>query len=267
VVGRRIGYLTYGLVAYLAFVGVVLYALGFVGGWLVPRSIDAGGPSSPASVALAIDLSLLALFAVQHSVMARRSFKRVWTRLVPEPLERSTYVLCASACLALLFAAWRPLPHVLWTVDQPALRRALVALSLVGWGTALVSTFLIDHLHLFGVRQVSLGAAKGEPGPGRFRTPGLYRLVRHPLYLGFLVAFWAAPTMTVGHLVFSLAMLGYVLIGIRHEERDLVQQFGERYLEYRRRVRALIPLPRGRAGSSGRGESRTFGPSERSAEG
>jgi len=244
VIGKRIGYLLYGLVCYLVFLGTSLYAIGFVGGQLVPRTVNAGGPSSAPGAALLIDLLLLGLFAAQHSVMARRGFKRVWTEIVPEPIERSTYVLCASACLILLFIAWRPMPHVVWNVDRPGLRSVLVGLSLLGWGIAFLSTFLINHFELFGLRQVYLAARDMERPSNRFSTPALYKLVRHPLYLGFIVAFWAAPTMTAGHLVFALASLGYILVGVHHEERDLVHEYGERYLAYRRQVRSLIPLPR-----------------------
>jgi protein-S-isoprenylcysteine O-methyltransferase Ste14 len=245
--GKRIGYLVYGLACYVAFLGTSVYAIGFVEGQLVPRTVDAGGPSAPPGTALLVDVLLLGLFAVQHSVMARRSFKRLWTRIIPPPIERSTYVLCACASLILLFAFWRPLPRVLWNVEQPVLRAMVVGLSMLGWETVFLSTFLIDHLELTGLRQVHLADRNVEQPSNRFRTPALYKLVRHPLYLGFIVAFWAAPTMTVGHGVFALAMLGYVLVGIHYEERDLVREYGERYLAYRQQVRGLLPLPRRRS--------------------
>jgi protein-S-isoprenylcysteine O-methyltransferase Ste14 len=191
-----------------------------------------------------VNLALLTLFGVQHSVMARKGFKERWTRVVPRPIERSTYVVLSSACLALLFLLWHPIPRVVWSVEGTAGRVALVSLAALGWLVALFSTFLINHFELFGLRQVYLAARQSEPRPPRFTTPLLYRLVRHPLYLGFLLAFWAAPTMTVGHLVFALGMLGYILVGIHLEERDLVREFGNRYLAYREQVRALVPLPR-----------------------
>jgi protein-S-isoprenylcysteine O-methyltransferase Ste14 len=229
-------------VAYAAFLGTIVYAVGFVGGVVVPRSVDSGGPVAPVTTAALVDVALLALFAVQHSVMARRGFKERWTRLVPRPIERSTYVLLSSACLALLFLLWHPIPRVVWSVESGAGRAALVSLSALGWLVALFSTFLINHFELFGLRQVFL--ATGRPEPSRFRAPVLYKLVRHPLYLGFILAFWAAPTMTVGHLVFALGMLGYILVGIQLEERDLVREYGARYLAYREQVRGLVPIPR-----------------------
>jgi len=239
---RRQLFRFYGVVAYAAFLGTILYAVGFVGGVVVPRSVDSGGPVAPLTTAALVDVALLALFAVQHSVMARRGFKERWTRLVPRPIERSTYVLLSSACLALLFLLWHPIPRVVWSVESAAGRAALVLLSALGWLVALFSTFLINHFELFGLRQVSL--ATGRTEPSRFRTPVLYKLVRHPLYLGFILAFWAAPTMTVGHLVFALGMLGYIGVGIQLEERDLVREYGAQYLAYREQVRGLVPLPR-----------------------
>ena len=241
---RRLMYLLYGGVAYLLFVATTLYAIGFVEGALVPRTVDAGGTVSPPGIALLVDALLLALFAVQHSGMARQAFKRAWTRLLPQPMERSTYVLASSACLLLLFYCWRPIPAVVWSVEAGVPRLVLHALSALGWGIALLSTFLINHFELFGLRQVYLAARRREPADSRFRTPLLYRLVRHPLYLGFIIAFWAAPTMTVGRLVFALGMLGYILVGIELEERDLVREFGRTYLRYRERVRGLVPVPR-----------------------
>ncbi len=241
---RRLVYVLYGGVCYLVFLATFLYAIGFVEARLVPRSVDAGGPGAPVGTALLVDALLLTLFAVQHSGMARRGFKAVWTRLVPAPIERSTYVLCASACLLALFYFWRPIPGVLWSVETPGPRMALLALSMLGWGIVLFGTFLINHFELFGLRQVYLAAKRKELPHPQFRTPVLYKVVRHPIYLGFVLAFWAAPRMTGGHLVFALATLGYIVVAIQLEERDLVREYGNRYLAYREQVRGLVPLPR-----------------------
>ena len=233
----------YGVLCYAVFFATFVYAIGFTANLGVPRSIDVG-PSAPFGVAVAIDLALLGLFAVQHSVMARQGFKRWWTRLVPKPLERSTYVLAASLALALLLWQWRPLPMPVWRLDDPTLRGAVLALAALGWATVLGSTFLLSHVELFGLKQ-TFAAARGqaEPAP-RLRTPGLYKLVRHPIYAGFVLAFWSAPDMTAGHLLFALATTGYILIGIAFEERDLIATFGDAYRRYRRDVRMLLPLPR-----------------------
>jgi protein-S-isoprenylcysteine O-methyltransferase Ste14 len=241
---KRVAFVLYGAVCYGLFVATLLYAIGFVGGVVVPRTVDSGGPVAPVTTALLVDVLLLALFGLQHSVMARKGFKEVWTRAVPRPIERSTYVLAASACLALLFLLWHPIPAIVWSVESRAARIALVSLSGLGWFLALLSSFLINHFELFGLRQVYLAARRTEAQHQPFRTPVLYKLVRHPLYLGFILAFWAAPTMTVGHLVFALGMLGYILVAIQLEERDLVREYGARYLAYREQVRALVPLPR-----------------------
>lgn len=241
---RRALYVLYGVLCYLVFVGTFLYAIGFVEARLVPRTVDAGGPETPPATALAIDLLLLTLFAVQHSGMARRGFKALWTRIVPREIERSTYVLAASTCLLALFALWRPIPAIVWSVEAPAPRFALLALSGLGWFVVLSSSFLLNHFELFGLRQVYLAARRKELPGTQFRTPWFYKWVRHPLYLGFLVAFWAAPTMTAGHLVFALATLGYILVAIQLEERDLVHEYGARYLAYREQVRGLVPIPR-----------------------
>jgi len=241
---KRVAYLPYGVVCYGVFLVTFLYAIAFVEGLPVPRTVDTGGPSSTPATGLLIDVLLLTLFAVQHSAMARRGFKEVWTRIVPKPIERSTYVLAASTCLIVLFALWRPIPAVLWNVQTPVVRVAILALSALGWILALFSTLLLNHFELFGLRQVYLAARRKEPPSPHFRTPWLYGFVRHPLYLGFIIAFWAAPTMTLGHFVFALGMLGYILAAIQFEERDLVREYGARYLAYRERVRALVPIPR-----------------------
>jgi methanethiol S-methyltransferase len=231
----------YGVGVYAFFLATFVYAIGFVGNLLVPTSIDAGIAASwPAAVA--VNLMLLGVFAVQHSVMARRGFKRWWTKVVPQPIERSTYVLAATLALALLLWQWRPIAvPVLWSVEQPAAVGVLHAVFALGWGILLISTFLLNHFELFGLRQVWAHArGRGIPAPD-FRTPGLYRHVRHPIYLGFVLGFWATPQMTAGHLLFAVASTGYIFVGIWFEERDLVAQFGERYRSYRGQAGMLWP--------------------------
>jgi methanethiol S-methyltransferase len=230
----------YGVVAYVAFLVTILYAIGFVSGLLVPKSIDTGTEVATTE-ALIVNLVLMSLFALQHSVMARKPFKRWWTRFVPPAIERSTYVLVSSLALMLLFWQWRPLPSVVWQIDSPELAMAVTGLSLFGWVLVFTSTFLINHFELFGLHQVTNNlAGQAMPAP-RFRTPFLYKLVRHPLYLGFIIAFWAAPTMTIGHLLFAAVTTAYILVGIMLEERDLVDLFGDEYLRYRERVSMLLP--------------------------
>jgi protein-S-isoprenylcysteine O-methyltransferase Ste14 len=240
---RRIVFFGYGTVSYLIFFGTFLYAIGFIGNFGVPRTLD-GPATGPRGEALAIDLGLLALFAVQHSVMARRWFKERWTRVVPAAVERSTYVLFSSLALLLLFAQWRPLGGEVWSVEHPAGRAALYALFGFGWGLVLVSTFLINHFDLFGLRQVWLQLLGRSYTPLAFGTPGPYRLVRHPLYVGWFFAFWMTPTMSLSHLLFAVATTAYILIAIQFEERDLVHDHGEAYEEYRRRVPMLWPFRR-----------------------
>lgn len=230
----------YGVVCYVVFVAAFLYAIGFVGNFVVPRSIDNGVTASTGE-AIVVNLVLLGLFAVQHSVMARPAFKRRWTRLVPATVERSTYVLLSSLLLFLLFWQWRTMPAVIWEVTTPAGRVTLYVLFWLGWALALASTFMINHFDLLGLRQVYL-AWRGEPYTYiGFRSPLLYRVVRHPLMLGFIIAFWAIPTMTAGHLLFAVATTGYILIAMQLEEHDLVAALGDQYREYRRRVPMLIP--------------------------
>ncbi len=240
----------YGLVVYLFFFATFAYAIGFVGNLpLLPKTIDSGA-AAPLAETLAVDLALLGLFAVQHSVMARRGFKRWWTRIVPEPIERSTFVLAASAVLALLLWQWRPIAEPLvWSVDDPVARIVLHGVFWLGWVVLLVSTCLINHFELFGLRQVWARLhGRALPAP-EFRTPLFYRHVRHPIYLGFVLGFWATPQMSAGHLLFALACTGYILIGIWFEERDLVAQFGQRYRAYREQVGMLLPKLRARSGS------------------
>ena len=242
--GRILAFV-YGAVSYVVFFVTFLYAIGFVGNLVVPKSIDSGAPA-PFAQALLIDALLLGLFAVQHSVMARPGFKRWWTRYVPEPVERSTYVLLASLALILLFWQWRPLTDAVWSVENTAGRYILWALFFVGWALVLLSTFLINHFDLFGLRQVYLYQRGREYTHLGFRTVFLYKVIRHPIMLGFIIAFWAAPRMTVGHLVFSVATTAYILIALQLEERDMMNIHGKAYEEYRQQVSMLVPLPKKR---------------------
>jgi protein-S-isoprenylcysteine O-methyltransferase Ste14 len=238
---KRISFFAYGVLCYLVFFGTFLYAVGFVGGFGVPTRLD-GPAGGDLGVALAINAALLALFAVQHSIMARPWFKRRWTRIVPKPIKRSTYVLFSSLALILLFWQWRPMGGAVWTVENSAYASAIYALFTFGWGLVLVSTFLIDHFDLFGLRQVWLYLRGRAYVPRPFVTPGPYRMVRHPLYVGWLLAFWMTPTMTLAHLVFAVATTAYILLAIRFEEHDLVREHGEAYKHYRDRVPMLVPL-------------------------
>jgi methanethiol S-methyltransferase len=253
----------YGMAAYVNFLFVFLYLIGFVadadflvgGVHVVRKSVDRGGigDGSLTITAVVIDAALLALFAVQHSVMARPAFKHWWTRIVPPSAERSTYVLASSICLVVLIAAWHPITDDVWLVTAQPWRAVLTTAGLAGWATALLSTFLIDHFDLFGLRQVLARLRGRQLAEHEFATPLFYRAVRHPIYLGFLIAFWATPRMTLGHLLFAAAMTGYILLAVRFEERDLIRAFGEQYHDYRRRVPMLIP-------GLGRGHSRRTRP-------
>lgn len=246
---KRVFALTYGVAVYAGFFLTFVYAIGFVGDLLVPKTIDNGVPSS-ATEAILIDLVLLGLFAIQHSVMARMAFKRVWTKVIAWPIERSTYVLAATALLALLMWQWRPIPNLIWQVQNHSAVIVLRALYLLGWAGLLVSTFLINHFELFGLYQV-YRYFRGEPlKPLPFKTPALYRMVRHPIYLCFLITFWSAPTMTAGHLLFSVMTSGYIFVGIYFEERDLIRHYGESYRAYRRSVPMILPFFHKATGSS-----------------
>jgi len=237
---KRFAFFAYGCFAYLTFLGTFLYAIGFVSGFLVPTRLD-GPLQEGLGVSLLIDAGLLTLFAVQHSVMARRQFKAWWMQFVPEPIERSTYVLFASVALLFLFAQWRPLGGLVWSIDSAPGKTVLWTMAASGWGLVLFATVLINHFDLFGVRQVWL-AFTGRPYTKLpFGTPALYRVVRHPLYLGFILAFWSTPTMTLAHLVFAFTTTVYILVAIQLEESDLVAEHGLSYETYRRRVPMLIP--------------------------
>jgi protein-S-isoprenylcysteine O-methyltransferase Ste14 len=240
---KRTLFFTYGVAAYLAFVATFLYAIAFVGGFAVPRRLD-GPLQTTLPAALAIDCLLLTIFAVQHSVMARRWFKERWAQIIPWTIERSTYVLCASLALLLLFWQWRPIGVQIWYVENATARLVLWTLFAAGWATVLIVTCLINHFDLFGVRQVWLPLIGRPYTKVSFRTPTLYRFVRHPLYFGFLLAFWMTPSMTLAHLVFALATTAYIILAIQFEERDLVHEHGAAYQDYRRQVPMLLPTGR-----------------------
>jgi methanethiol S-methyltransferase len=242
----RIGIFVYGVVSYAIFFIVFLYGIGFIGGFLTPTLLD-GTPHATLAVALAVDVGLLAAFAIQHSGMARPAFKRWWTRVVPQAAERSTYVLLSSLALAALFVWWEPIGGVVWNLSGTA-RSSVIGLYLAGWALLLYTTFLIDHFDLFGLKQVWRRLGNKTYRAPAFRTPTLYKVVRHPLYVGWLVIFWSAPTMTAAHLLFALACTAYILIAIRWEERDMVTAFGNAYVDYRDRTPMLVPRFRANRG-------------------
>lgn len=240
--------LVYGVLSYLLFFVTFLYSVGFVGSFVVPKTIDSGAPA-PLAEAVLVNLLLLGVFAVQHSVMARPAFKRWWTRFVPTVIERSTYVLLSSLALILLFCQWRAMPAVIWDVQNAIGRPVLWALFWLGWGIVLISTFLISHFDLFGLRQVWMHYRSQPYQPVGFRKVFLYNFVRHPIMLGFIIAFWATPHMTIGHMVFAVATTVYILVALQLEERDLVAQLGSVYEDYRRQVSMILPLPKKKRGT------------------
>ena len=240
---KKILFLIYGIIAYIIFSGTYCYAVGFVTNLVVPAGLDSK-PTSSLEYAILVNVGMLVLFAVQHSVMARPTFKKWWTTIVPEPLERSTYVLLSNLCMILLFINWQPIGGVVWSVDSEIAYLILNGISLLGFGIVLVSTFLINHFDLFGLRQVWLYFIGKPYTQLPFKTPFLYKYVRHPLYLGWMIAFWAAPTMTVAHFLFAVICTGYMLTAIRFEEHDLIQAFGDKYISYKQVAPMLIPFAR-----------------------
>ncbi|MFL5809538.1 MAG: methanethiol S-methyltransferase [Flavisolibacter sp.] len=238
---KKIFSLLFGVISYLAFFGTILYAIGFVGNTVVPKSID-GKADTPIVLAVIVNAALLLLFALQHSIMARPGFKRWWTRIIPSHLERSSYVLLASLCLVLLMWQWQPIGGVVWSVDNETAKAILLIAYLTGWVMVFLSTFLINHFDLFGLRQVWLYFTGKPYTQLPFRLPAFYKLVRHPLYLGFVIAFWSTPVMTLAHFLFAILSTGYILTAIQFEEKDLVETFGEKYRNYRKAVPMIIPF-------------------------
>jgi protein-S-isoprenylcysteine O-methyltransferase Ste14 len=238
---KKIAYFAYGVVSYVLFFGTYCYAVGFVTNLFVPTSVD-GAPRTSFLQSFVTNASLLLLFALQHSVMARPAFKKWWTSIIADPIERSTYVLFSSLCLILLLWLWEPMGGIVWSAESNSLRVALTALSFLGFTIVLVSTFMINHFDLFGLRQVWFALLGKTYEPLKFRTPFFYKYVRHPLYLGWIIAFWAAPTMTIAHFLFAALCTGYILIAIRFEEKDLVQTFGKKYVDYKQTAPMLVPF-------------------------
>jgi protein-S-isoprenylcysteine O-methyltransferase Ste14 len=237
----RFLFLLYGVTCYLIAFATILYFIGFVGNFVVPKSMDSG-TSGPLLEAIFINLLLISMFAIQHSVMARKGFKKAWAKIIPPAIERNTYVLFSSLALILLFWQWRPMGDVVWDVSGTNLGHVLIAISLLGWLIVLISTFLLDHFEFLGLKHAMANVHGHELPKGQFRTPGLYKLVRHPLYLGFTIAFWATPIMTTAHLLFAVCTLGYTVIGMLLEEQDLTAEFGEEYKVYKSKVSMLLPL-------------------------
>ena len=238
---KKIFFLLYGIISYLAFFGTFLYTIGFVGNFIVPKTID-GDPQTSLVSAILINASLLLLFALQHSIMARPAFKRWWTRFVPQPMERSTFVLLSSLCLMLMMWQWQPIGGMVWSIENETVKTILMITNLAGWFIVLLSTFMINHFDLFGLRQTWLYFIGKPYTELPFRLPLFYRFVRHPLYLGFLIAFWSASTMTVAHLLFAVLTTGYILTAIRLEEKDLLKQFGQKYRDYKKWAPMIIPF-------------------------
>ena len=254
---KRTGVLLYGVISYAIFFATFLYAIGFIGNLLVPKSIDSA-PLIPLASAIGVNILLLGVFALQHSIMARPAFKKWWTRHVPRPMERSTYVLFSSLALIAMFVFWQPMGGVIWEVHNPLGQAALYSLFALGWALVLLATFLINHFDLFGLRQVWLHFRGKAYTPLKFGTPWLYKYIRHPLYLGWFLAFWATPTMTVAHLLFAVMTTVYILLAIQLEEKDLIAEHGERYIDYRKHVPMVIPrLSRKRYGDSNTPSSQT----------
>ena len=235
----------YGVVAYVIFLAVFLYMVGFLANQWVPRTVD-NAPEASIGTALGINLLLVSLFGLQHTVMARPTFKRWWTQFVPQSVERSTYVMLTNVILVLLYWQWRSMPESVWLIQNSAGATVLWGIFAAGWVLVLVTTFLINHFELFGLQQIWFHLRNKTPKPHAFVTPGPYKLVRHPLYVGWLMTFWATPAMTAGHLVFALGMTVYILVAIYFEERNLLEYHGEVYAEYRQRTPMLIPLPMGK---------------------
>jgi protein-S-isoprenylcysteine O-methyltransferase Ste14 len=237
----RILYFLYGITTYIIFFGTFLYAIGFVGNFFVPKSMDTG-QSGSLGEALIVNMLLLSVFAIQHSVMARKGFKKAWAKIIPAALERNTYVLFSSLALILIFWQWQPMGDVIWDVSNTTLGSILIGISLFGWFFVLISTFLLDHFELLGLKHAFYNLTGKEMANGRFKTPGFYKIIRHPIYLGFTIAFWATPVMTTAHLLFAIGTLGYTLVGIYLEEKDLISLFGDEYIAYKSRVSMLFPL-------------------------